>query len=254
MKIKYLFLLATVSLLSSCAHVYSPALFHQDIAYQPKPASFDTLKEATYASAGLNLYTNYNFNDVITSGQVDISHAYVFDNFNFSYGGFGVLGDYQSGQNNKSAAGYFSDRFFGAVGGRMSINAFVHNERADFRFIGVEAAYSHEFGDYNTLRRDLSKVGGFYVDDRTDLVSIGLTTEVIFHNRDNNGFQHGIRGFLGTTLGHDPLNDTYYKDDTTTEKMFRALFPKASYYIQFKNYFGTLEAGHGILFRVGYKF
>jgi hypothetical protein len=46
----------------------------------------------------------------------------------------------------------------------------------------------------------------------------------------------------------------YYKDDTTTEKMFRALFPKASYYIQFKDYFGTLEAGHGVLFRVGYKF
>jgi hypothetical protein len=255
MKIKYLLLLAcSAALLSSCTHVYSPALYHQDIAYQPKPASFDKEKEASYVSAGLNMYTNYNFNDVITSEQVDISHAYVFDNFNFSYGAFGVLGDYQSGQSDKKSAAYFSDRFFGAVGGRMSINAYVHNDRADFRFIGVEAAYSHEFGEYNKLRRDFSKLNGFYVDSRTDLFTIGLTTEVIFHNRNDNQFQHGIRGFLGTTLGYNPLNDTYYQNNTTTQRMFRSLFPKASYFIKFKDYFGTIEAGNGVLLRVGYKF
>ncbi|MBC7399974.1 MAG: hypothetical protein H7289_08510, partial [Mucilaginibacter sp.] len=79
-------------------------------------------------------------------------------------------------------------------------------------------------------------------------------TEVIFHNRNNTGFQHGIRGFLGTTLGHNNLSDTYYKDETSTTRMFRNLFPKASYYIRFKDYFGTIEAGSGVLLRFGYKF
>jgi hypothetical protein len=252
---KYLLLPGLLAVIfTSCKHVYSPALYHQDIAYQPKPASFDTKKDATYISGGLNAYTNYNLNDVITAGQLELSRGYVFDNFNVAYGAFGVLGDYQSGQTDKNSAAYFSDRFFGVVGGRFSVNAYVHHDRADFRFIGMEMAYSHEFGDYNTFRRNLSNNAGFYVDPRTNLFTIGLTTEVIFHNQDDKDFQHGIRGFLGTTLGYNPLNDTYYKDQTTTNRMFRALFPKASYFIKYKDYFGTIEAGSGVLVRFGYKF
>jgi hypothetical protein len=255
MKLKYLLLLAcSVALLSSCSHVYSPALYHQDIAYQPKPASFDKDSIATYVSAGLNSYTNNNFNDFVVSGQLNLSQGFLFDNFNFAYGGFLSLGDYQSGSTDTKAANYFKDKFFGAVGGRASVNAFVNNDRVDFRFIGVEAAFSHEFGDYAAYRQVLQNKSGFYVDPRVDLFTIGLTTEVIFHNRGNTGFQHGIRGFLGTTLGHNNLNDTYYKDETQTTRMFRSLFPKASYYIKFKDYFGTIEAGSGVLLRFGYKF
>jgi hypothetical protein len=250
----FLFLCGVTMLFASCSHLYSPALYHQDIAYQPKPTSFDKETSATYVSAGLNTYTNTNLNDAVVSGQLNLSQGYVFDNFNVAYGAFGVLGDYQNGSSDTKSASYFSDRFFGAVGGRASINAFIHEDRADIRFIGVEAAYSHEFGDYATLRQDLQNRGGFYVDPRTDLFTIGLTTEVIFHNRNDADFQHGIRGFLGTTLGHNDLDDTYYKDETSTSRMFHSIFPKASYFIKFKNYFGTIEAGNAIFLRFGYKF
>lgn len=241
-------------ILSACSHLYSPALYHQDIAYQPKPTSFDKESAATYVSAGLNSYTNTNLNDLVVSGQLNLSQGFVFNNFNLAYGAFGSLGDYQNGSSNTSATNYFKDKFFGAVGGRASINAFVHSDRADFRFIGVEAAFSHEFGDYLTYRQMLQNKGGYYVDPRADLFTIGLTTEVIFHNRDNTDFQHGIRGFLGTTLGHNNLSDTYYKDDNASEKMFRSIFPKASYFVKYKDYFGTIEAGSAIFLRVGYKF
>ncbi|MDB4923982.1 hypothetical protein [Mucilaginibacter sp.] len=254
MKFKILITISCLFLLSACTHVYSPALYHQDIAYQPKPASFDTEKAASYISAGLNTYTNTNLNDAVVSGQLNLSRGYVFDNFNIAYGAFGVLGDYQNGSSDQSKANYFNDKFFGAVGGRASINAYVHSDRADFRFIGLEAAYSHEFGDYATYRQMLQNQGGYYVDPRTDLFTIGLTTEVIFHNQNNNDFEHGIRGFLGTTVGHNNLNDTYYKDETATTRMFRSLFPKASYFIKYKDYFGTIEAGNAIFLRVGYKF
>ena len=254
MKINIPALLCCVLLLSACSHVYSPALYHQDIAYQPKPTSFDKENSATYVSAGLNTYTNSSLNDAVVSGQLNLSQGYVFDNFNVAYGAFGALGDYQSGSTDTKSASYFSDRYFGAVGGRASINAFVHSDRADFRFIGVEAAYSHEFGDYATLRQKLQNLGGYYVDPRTNLFSIGLTTEVIFHNRDNTDFQHGIRGFLGTTLGHNELDDTYYKDKTSTTKMLHDIFPKASYFIKYKDYFGTIEAGSAVFIRFGYKF
>jgi hypothetical protein len=254
MKLKTFTPITCLLLLSACSHVYSPALYHQDIAYQPKPTSFDREGSASYISAGLNTYTNTNLNDAVVSGQLNLSRGYVFDNFNLAYGAFGVAGDYQNGSADQSKPNYFSDKFFGALGGRASANFYVHNDRADFRFIGIEAAYSHEFGDYATYRQSLQNQPGYYVDPRTNLFTIGLTTEVIFHNRDNNDFQHGIRGFLGTTLGHNNLDDTYYTDVTATTRMFRNVFPKASYFIKYKDYFGTIEAGSAVFIRVGYKF
>lgn len=255
MRLKLLLVLCfPLLLLNACSHVYAPALYHQDIAYQPKPTSFDTKKTATYISAGLNNYASVNYSDFLTSGQVNLSVGHAFDNFNVAYGAFGVLGDYQY-SGSKSDINYFNDKFFGAVGGRFSANAFVTSGNADIRFIGVEMAYSHEFGDYASYRQELIRRGGYFVDPRTDLYTIGLTTEVIFHSRNNIGFQHGIRGFLGTTLGHNDLNDTYYYNDQTLgDKFFRNFFPKASYFITFKNYFGTAEIGNNLFIRFGYKF
>jgi hypothetical protein len=176
-----------------------------------------------------------------------------FDNFNIAYGAFGVFGSYQH-SGNKTDADYFTGKFFGAVGGRFSANAFVTSGNADIRFIGVEMAYSHEFGSYADYRQELVRRGGYFVDPRTNLYTIGLTTEVIFHGRRNNGFQHGIRGFLGTTVGHNDLNDSYYDNETVGERFYHNIFPKASYFITFKNYFGTAEIGNNFFLRFGLKF
>ncbi|HEY4325300.1 MAG TPA: hypothetical protein VGN20_14980 [Mucilaginibacter sp.] len=248
-------LLIVCVLFTACSRVYQPALYHQDIAYQPKPTSFDTSKTANYLSAGINAYSNYDLSDFLISSQFNLSRGHVFDNFNLAYGAFGVFGDYQNGTINKGESNYFSDKFFGAVGGRASANLFVTSGRADIRYLGVEVAYSHEFGGYADFRQSIGSSPNYFVDKRTDLFTVGITTEVIFHNRNDNGFQHGIRGFLGTTLGHNSLDDTYYADDyTPASKMFRNVFPKASYFIKFKNYFGTAEIGSQIFIRFGLKF
>jgi hypothetical protein len=252
---KILFLSCCVAaLLTSCSKVYSPALYHQDIAYQPKPASFDTAKSATYLSGGINLYSNPSLSDLAISTQFNLSQGHVFDHFNLAYGAFGVLGDYQNGAINNGQPNYFNDKFFGAVGGRASVNAFTNLGRADFRYIGVEVAYSHEFGSYADFRNSVSGQPDFFADTRADLFTIGLTTEVIFHNVDNLGFQHGVRGFLGTTLGYNQLDNTAYVADTPEAKLFRNIFPKASYFIKFKHYFGTFEIGNSVFFRFGLKF
>ncbi len=239
---------------ASCSHVYEPALYHEDIAYMPKPASFDTVKAANYISGGLNVYSNTHFNDVAVTGQLNLSRGYVFDNFNVAYGAFGVFGDYQSDQTNKAAPSYFSDKYFEAIGGRFSANAFVSSERTDFRFIGVEMAYSHEFGTYAAYRQYLNTLPGTFVDPRTDLFTIGLTTEVIFHNRNNSDIEHGFRGFLGTTLGHNELDDTFYANQTSTDRMFRNIFPKLTYFIKFKNFIGSIDGSTDFFIRFGYKF
>lgn len=239
----------------SCSHVYTPALYHQDIAYQPKPTSFDTAKSQTYASAGLNGYSNLNLTDFLTSAQFNISRGHLFNNFNLAYGVFGVLGDYQNGSIDKGEANYFSDKFFGAAGGRVSGNFFVTEGRADIRFIGFEAAFSHEFGSYADFRQSIANQPDYFVDTNTDLFTLGLTSEVIFHNRGDYGFQHGIRGFLGTTLGrHDQIDNYYGGNQNNGDWISHHIFPKASYFITFNKYFGTLEVGNAIFVRFGLKF
>jgi hypothetical protein len=252
-----LYLSLAVVLFASCSHIYEPALYHQDIVYQPKPTSFDTVKAANYISGGLDLNANSNFNDFLVSGQLNLSRAYVFNNFNLSYGAFGTAGHYDSDQANKGAANYFTYKYFEALGGRFSANAFVTSGRADIRFIGVEIAYSHEYGTYAAYRENLNTKPGYFVDPRTNLLTMGLTSEIIFHNVNNKDFQNGIRVFLGGTFG----NSAIYSNPNVKESYFGAIsgggfniFPKASYFIKVKNYIGTVEIGNGLFLRFGYKF
>jgi len=252
---------AVLFIFSSCSHLYEPALYHQDIAYMPKPASFDTAKTANYISIGYNANTNTHYNDFIQNGQINISRAYVFDNFNIAYGAFASLGEYQSDQttqNGKTDPNYFTDKFWGAYGARASANFFVNSDNADIRFIGMEMAYSHEFGDYANFRQVLSNRGGSFVDPRKDLFTIGLTSEVLFHGVYHTGVQHGLRFFLGTTVGHNQLNDTFYTNEAPPDRLFREVFPRFSYFLKFKNYFGIAEIGLPfttvINVRFGYKF
>jgi hypothetical protein len=256
MNLKLTFLTLFIALLfASCSHLYEPALYHQDIAYQPKPASFDTVKSATYVSGGLYMNSNTHFNDFLVSGQLNLSQGYVFKNFNLAYGAFGVFGNYNNDEpSNHAVANYFSDKYFGAVGGRLSANAYVTSGRFDIRFIGFEMAYSHEYGTYADFRQYLNTKSGFFVDPRTNLYTVGLTSEIYFHNYDDVSFQHGIRLFVGSTLGYNELNTTYYTNQTSSERFINGIFPKVSYFIKVKNFFGTVEAGENFFIRFGYKF
>lgn len=239
---------------SSCSHVYVPALYHQDIAYIPKPASFDSAKVATYVSAGGAVYTNTNYSDGLVSGQLNLSQGVRLKNANLAYGVFGVAGDYQNSHNSdNNAVNNFNDKFFGAVGARASANLYVTSGQFDIRYIGVEAAYSHEFGDYADFRKSIYGMNGYNVDPRTDLFTLGLTSEVYFHSLHNNDLQHGIRGFLGGTFGHYDI-DYQTALVASNSRFFHELFPKASYFIKYKQYFGSVEIGNGFFARLGLQF
>jgi len=254
MNLKHLTFAALIALLfSSCVSVYSPALYHQDIAYQPKPASFDTVKSASYVSAGFNNYLNSD-QDLMQSGQFNLSRGHAFKNTNLAYGAFGVFGDLENSSIQQGKPYYFTDKFFGAVGGRASFNFFVNSGRTDFRFLGIEAAYSHEFGDYLDFRRTVNGKSGIIADTRSDLVTIGLTTEILFHNWGNTHIQHGLRGFLGTTFGNNDLEYGTDNFEPDNSKLFRQFFPKVSYFINFNKFFCTAEAGQQFFVRFGIKF
>jgi hypothetical protein len=254
MKFKVLFFLPIIALLlASCAHIYTPVLYHQDIVYQPKPASFDSAKTVTYISAGFDGHSSVDYADDLESGQINISQGRAFKGFDLAYGAFGVAGDYGNNAN-KDKPNYFSDKFFGAVGGRASANLFVTSGRADVRFIGMEMAYSHEFGSFADFRKNIQNTPGYDVDTRTDLFTVGLTSEVIFHSINDNGYRHGIRLFLGTTFGPNDVENSDQDNETSQDRLFQRMFPKVSYFVSYKKYFGTAEFGNGFFIRLGVKF
>jgi len=239
---------------SSCSHIYIPALYHQDITYQPKPASWDTVKHATYISAAYNSYGGANFSDDLESGQLNISQAYTGKNFNIAYNVFGVAGNYvREIPDSIKGADNFTSKFFGAVGGRVSANLYSHSGRVDFRYLGVEAAYSHEFGAYADFRRSIANNPNAYSDTRTDLVTLGATSEILWHRKRDDNFENGFRLFVGGTFGRNyPMVEGVLVPGSTDS--FSQPFAKVSYFFRYKKYFGTAEFGDGLLIRFGLKF
>src|SRR6185312_15257168 len=255
MKFRWPLIFICFAVLESCSHVYTPALYHHDIAYQPKPSSFDTAKTASYISGGYFASTNVNLNDFEEAGEVNFSRGYIFKHLNLAFGTFGMLGDYENSAISPDQPNYFNTKFFGAVGGRVSANLYSNSEseRSEYRYLGIEAAYSHEFGNYAMFRQSIVNKPGYYVDPRTDLFTAGLTTEILVRSQSK-VIQQSFRLFFGTTFGYNSLYDSYYNNKDVSTNTFPQLlnlgfidiYPKASYYIKFKNYFGTAEIGGGI--------
>lgn len=253
MKIKFsLLLLVAGMIISSCSdHIYAPAMHHSDIAYLPKPVSADVVKSANYISGALVVDESPNYSDELVSAQLNFSRGHVFDHFNLAYGAFGTLGNYHNSELQPQDPNYFKNKFFGAAGGRLSGNFFVSSRHIDFRFIGFEAAYSHEFGDYLDFRRAVTNKPGFYTDPRADLFTLGGTTEIIFHtNKVANQF--GFRFFWGGTFG----NDNVYRNKNSgyDYRVYNPGIVTAAYFMQIKNFIGIVEAGNYVQLRLGYRF
>jgi hypothetical protein len=252
------------ALITSCGqHVYMPALYHQDIAYQPKPSSFDSVKTAIYISGAYSIYANSNLDDQLESGQVNVGRGYIYKHFNLAYGAFGSFGDYENLAINRGKPDYFHDKFFGAIGGRVSGNIYATDDGNDYRYLGFEAAYSHEFGAFASLRQYFNSQPGYYVDPRTDLFTIGLTTEILIQSSKHKKLQQGFRFFEGTTLGYNNLTSVYYNNKKIPKDVLSQLigtgihkfFPRATYFLKISNCFGTAEYyGDGLSLRFGYTF
>jgi len=198
--------------------------------------------------------------DFEQAGEINFSRGYIFKHVNLAFGGFGMLGDYENSAIDPGQPNYFNTKYFGALGGRVSANLFFNSEseRSEYRYLGIEAAYSHEFGNYATFRQSIANEPGYYVDPRTDLFTAGLTTEILVSSQ-NKMIQQSFRLFFGSTFGYNSLYDSYYNNKNVSTNTFPQLlnlgfinvYPKASYYIKFKDYFGTAEIGGGIFLRFG---
>jgi hypothetical protein len=237
-------------------YLYGPALYGHDISYQPKPLSNDSVHHANYASISLSsgeAPNTFNSRDGIKSAQVNIGQGFTFNHLNLSYAAFGDAGTYnnqtilESGQ-----ANYFNTKSFGNIGGRFSVNTFLTSGNVDIRVIGFEMAYSHEFGDYAAYRKSVNGQSNYFINSQTDLVTLGGTTEVIWHSAQK-PLQFGFRLFIGQTLG-----DNFYKNANMPSGNHLPISNPISlaYFMQVKRYFFIGEVSPTINgeLRVGVRF
>lgn len=226
-----------------------------DIAYQPKPLSTDSVHHATYASATYwsgGAPNDKNNGDELTGWQVNIGQGHTFKAFNVSYGAFGGFGSYLNQTiNNTAAPNYFKSKNFGNLGGRFSINTFITSGLVDIRLVGFEMDYSHEMGDFAAYRRTLAGQPGYFIDPRSDLVTMGGTSEVVWHSKKQ-PLQFGLRLFIGQTLG----DNSYKNPNDPTQIYYPNLHPYSmAYFMQIKNAIFTFELnGVGGQIRAGLRF
>ncbi len=216
-----------IVLLGSCAKaVYTPALFKNDIAYQPKPSSFDTKKSATYISGGFGNTASTSY--TIGFGELNISEAHAFKQFNLSYGVYGNLGSLTNYNYSDSLhrvdPNIVKTKAFGGIGARLSANLYNNNGMVDFRYLGFEASYSNEFGDYLTYRKKINNLPGYYSFFDSQLITIGGTTEIVWRGKTIKNSINSLRLFVGQTLG----NYNYFSEqDTLNQRILDfSYFPK----------------------------
>lgn len=247
---------------TSCSkHFFAPALYNDDVSYQPKPASFDSIKSATYVSIGEGFNQAVDLNNTISFGELDISQGHVFNNVNLSYGAFGVLGaiDNSNHENELKDPYSFGSKTFAGLGGRASVNMFKVIDNINFRYIGVEAVYSKEYGDFAAYRREVQNVPDYHASTRTEMFTLGATSEVIWHDRNNTNKQYALRLFLGKSFGdYSELKYTSNSDEFKVPEF--PLYLTVGYFMQFNHFWGAAELTRndisipGVRVKVGYRF
>lgn len=237
MKLRYLYFICSVLLASCSATVYSPAMFGHDIAYQPKPMTFDTNKDATYLSGTFGAHQAVNTNDV-GFGELNISRAHAFAHGNLAFGAFGFAGQVTDNNYVNDSANTFKFKHisFEGLGLRASGNLNTSFGRTNWRFLGFEAAYSKEFGAYSNFRRQVSGVPGYYSSPTSSLITAGLTTEIIWHGSSSVDNQYGFRVFIGRNFG----NLSYLNNLPGGSGSF-LLNSSNSFFMQLHHFTATLE-------------
>jgi len=257
MKVRHLSLIC-ILLFSSCANrVYTPALFGNNIAYQPKPMTYDTKKTANYISGTFGAHAAVN-TDNVSFGELNFSRAHAFKNGNLAIGAFGFAGRVTNGfyTNDTASNSRFRHISFEGLGIRASGNLNTSFGRTDWRFLGFEAAYSKEFGAYSNFRKSVFGLPGYSTSLSSSLFNAGLTTEIIWHGKSNIENQYGFRFYIGRNFG----NLRYLDSLTIGSSSTYFLNSSSCFFMQLHHITGSVQvAGFlsiqpAIRLAVGYRF
>lgn len=243
-------LLLTVIVASSCnrrAYYLSPFNANSN-SYYTKPMVADSVKSAFYASGGASLgWANYQGSDNLYNAQFSLHRSHTGTNIQAFYGVTAALGLYRVKALKNDSTLFFdpyeinkggADQFFGGVWFNGGVNAVIPFEKAEWRVLGIQAAWGKEWGDYYQFRRSLadSAASTIYKDDRFG--NIGLTTEVVWRLKNNGAI--GMKFAYGETfyrknidLSKSTSTYTYYLEPGYYTGTFHVTKENTTFYMQF---------------------
>lgn len=224
-----LLLLCLILILQSCksSTFYTPVRQNQDMAYQPKPNHFDSLKTNYYLSG--NFYNNRasNLKDQLSMVELNLAKGHLLsDRFNLAYGVFGFWGKYQNKSLTTDEDYYFNNKRFNGYGFRTSINYIMApTEQSALRFPGFELSYSQENGAFASYRKTMLKQPYYYTNSNTKLLTLGYSFEYIWQHGRINHLNFSFRYFKGITTGNSEFHaDSYYLKTSILNKNYNLSF------------------------------
>lgn len=179
----------------------NPALIAGNLKYLPRPLESDSVSSKTYITTNYIRFDELNENDISGGGgELSISRAHVFKNFNIAYGGsvsngkityktFDNLGKFVS--KNKTS--------FSAILLQTSIQGVIADGDSEYRYLGLDLGYSKELGDYKIIRNKLKGDESYTVIPNTGLFTAGFSTEVTIRK---NHLVGSLRVSIGRNFGN----------------------------------------------------
>lgn len=204
--------------------------------YMPKPISSDSLKTLNYLSGGFIKTTNDSDDDVLTLGQISFSKAHQLKKLNFAYGIDAYSGAYRNKFLEQGDADNFESKNISGLQLKTSVNTFKSVGQFELRLVGLELAYSKEFGDFARFRRDIPGRENFYSLPKTGLFSAGPSTELLWkQTRARYGFKLSLLNTFGS------LDYQGYDQTGMNGGKARRLNSTIALYFQQKHFFIILE-------------
>jgi hypothetical protein len=229
----YMLTIALICSLTACTqHIYAPALYKADAAYQFKPMSSDSIKSANYVQGGIYFGSGVELQDNIFLTNLSFSHATTYQHFAVAYGGYGFLGRYKNYALDDNDPTYFGVKSISGFGLRTSVDYYHAEGKKDYR-VGLEGFYSKEFGDYANFRRTKMGSTDIYTDPNTSLFTIGIAAEEITKWTKNPQIQDGYRFFAGAAIGEQFRNAAGASAVYNSVFLYKNLFVSAAYALKF---------------------
>lgn len=253
-----------ILLLSSCytgeplVKRYKPAMVSIGLTYMPKPSSFDSSATANYLSGGLMQGTQTSeggtrpSEDLINLGQLSFSRGHRYKNINYAYGADVFAGTYENMSVEKEDPSYFKSKSVLGFELKSSVNLFHTYKTFDIRVIGLDLAYSREYGDFAKFRQVMPTSENLYVIPATGLFSAALNSEIICSEQFWKVTRYGIRLSLKQTFGDLRYNGIF--ENNFTKRSISGLSGSVAGYFEIGNFFFIGEAGDGGRFNIGRKF
>lgn len=212
------FIALGLGIFAGCSSQYGPPMLGKQNFYMAKP-SYDTTNHNVNSYGGLELTSNsgYNNNETNVSLMPSYHRAHAFSFYDVAYGTFGYIGRYGVSNIPENNGGKL---FYGA-GARASANFNWRINNFNWRVIGIEGAYSKEFGAYRQLRDDFDQSNNdslLMFHTQGNSAEFGLFTEFLFNEQGNEdyfsfkagGGVHPNFGQNNLAKAEDPNNNAVY--------------------------------------------